>query len=117
MKDLGTLGGTWSQANGINNIGQVVGWTLVEPPSAISAQHAFIYSDGVMSDLNTFLPDDFGWVLTYASAINESGQIAVNGRNAEGITHAFLLTPVPEPATLSLLLLGGLAAVRKRRVS
>src|SRR5215217_9622395 len=55
MKDLGLLGGTYrsyysnSQANGINNSGQVVGWSADD----IGHQHAFLYKDGVMKDLGT----------------------------------------------------------------
>ena len=69
------------------------------------------------------------YTLNSAVAINDLGQIAVNGTvNATGQSAAFLLTPVtsasssgvPAPATLGLLsvsLLGLLFASRKRQTS
>ncbi|MCP4247472.1 MAG: hypothetical protein GY778_10530 [bacterium] len=49
MQDLGTLGGSASVAYAINELGQAVGYSSID-----SANHAFLYSDGVMSDLGTF---------------------------------------------------------------
>jgi probable HAF family extracellular repeat protein len=46
--DLGTLGGASSNATGINDSSQVVGWAN---PAGSTARHAFLYSGGVMSDL------------------------------------------------------------------
>ena len=34
--------------------------------------HAFIYTNGAMTDLNTYLPSGSGWVLEAATAINGS---------------------------------------------
>jgi probable HAF family extracellular repeat protein len=66
IQDLGTLGGTYSEAFGINASGQIVGDTA----TASGSGHAFLYSGGTMFDLN--LP---GTSAT-ARAINASGQIA-----------------------------------------
>src|SRR5215207_10175943 len=50
MKDLGTLGGTNSYAYGINDSGQVVGYS----DTANSGPHAFLYdSTNGMKDLGT----------------------------------------------------------------
>ena len=47
MIDLGTLGGIASNANGINNSSQIVGYSYVSDGS----MHGFLYSGGTMTDL------------------------------------------------------------------
>jgi probable HAF family extracellular repeat protein len=84
IQDLGTLpGSSISAANGINNLGQVVG----------ESGDAFIWSQATgMQDLNGLIPAGSGWTLTWAFAINDSGQITGQGE-INGQTHAYLLTP------------------------
>lgn len=103
MNDLGTLGGTHSRALGINDQGQVVGWTY----DARQFVRPFLYENGSMVDLNTLLVPGSGWRLHDATAINNRGQIVGSGWNAAGKQHGYLLTPIPEPAGLPLLALGG----------
>jgi probable HAF family extracellular repeat protein len=114
MTDLGTLpSGYLSEAFAINNGGQVVGYAN----TSTSSEHAMLYRDGVMSDLNSLIDPTSGWILSRATAINDAGQIAGSG-GIGGQTHAFLLTPVPEPSTLALLGIGALgvmAYIWKRR--
>jgi probable HAF family extracellular repeat protein len=89
MQDLGTLGGAYSSAHGMNNAGQVVG----DSNTSAGYTRAFLYSDGQMVDLNSLIPSDSGWTLQSAEAINNRGQIAGYGtHNGEG-QRAFLLTP------------------------
>ena len=107
MVDLGALDGHFSEAFGINDVGQVVGE---------SGGRAFVYDDGAMRDLNTLLPADSGWVLRSAQDVNNLGQIVGWGTAPDGIgPRAFLLTPVPEPGHIALLGLCGLATLRRRR--
>ena len=68
VTNLGTLGGNESVGYGINNLGQVVGYSRYDPNSVY--YHAFLYSDGIMTDLGTF-----GGPYSLASDINDSGQI------------------------------------------
>jgi probable HAF family extracellular repeat protein len=112
MMDLGTLGGSESFAAGINGEGQVVGYA----DTIGGALDAFLYSGGIMTDLNSLLPANSGWRLESASAINDSGQIVGYGINPEGQTHAFLLDTSPEPASVVLFGAGAalLVLMRKR---
>ena len=73
MTDLGTLGGDYSFAYGINDAGQVVGYS----DTAAGDQHAFITGpNGVgMTDLNSLVSLPGGTVLTDAQGINNLGQV------------------------------------------
>jgi len=88
MNDLGTLGGSDSEARGINNNGQVVGWANTY---GVTLRHAFLWYNG-MNDLGA-LPDG---ALSEAFAINDAGQV-VGWSCTEGYTtwHAFLWLPEP----------------------
>ncbi len=79
--DLGTLGGTYSYAEGINDSGWVVGYSA----TASGYSHAFLYSGGAMTDLGTL-----GGTLSYAYGINDSGWVVGESTTASGADHAFL---------------------------
>jgi probable HAF family extracellular repeat protein len=117
MVDLGTLGGTYSVANGVNDSGVVVGASYL---SGTTNEHAFVYENGSMIDLNSLLAPNSGWTLISANAINDAGQITGIGINGSGQEHAFLLqlSSVPEPGSFVLLAVGAglaLGAARMRR--
>jgi hypothetical protein len=78
-----------SQGNAINNAGLVVGQNGAD---------AFIYGNGVATDLNSLIPAGSGFTLNNAVAINNSGQILVQATDASGTEHAVLLTPAPTPS-------------------
>ena len=83
MADIGTLGGTTSSANGINNNGIVVGSSAT---LGDTAHHAFTYSAGVMTDMGTL-----GGANSQATAVNASGAAAGFSSTAGDLaTHAFL---------------------------
>lgn len=89
MQDLGVLGGSVSYAFGINSQGRIVGGSQIADGD--TTEHAFIYGNGAMSDLNNLIPAGSGWVLVRAIRINNSGMITGFG-NSGGQTHGFLLT-------------------------
>jgi probable HAF family extracellular repeat protein len=88
MQNLGTLGGSspGSHAEDVNNLGQVVGSSWWYPQSG-SVNHAFLWQNGVMSDLGTL-----GGNYSSALAINDTGQIVGMATNNIGEQHAFLRT-------------------------
>jgi len=88
--DLGTLGGPTSRAYGINEHTQIVGTARTTG----GADHAFLWQDGQMTDANDLLPDDSGWTLTIALAIDQQGALVGQGIH-NGLRHGFLLTPTP----------------------
>jgi len=83
--DLGSLAGTPTAvgyATAINNAGHVVG----QSTTASGDSHAFLYKNGVMSDLGTL-----GGASSAANAINNSDQITGSADTLTG-TDAFLYT-------------------------
>jgi probable HAF family extracellular repeat protein len=89
--DLGALPGDKdSSATAINNRGEVVGYS--GHSGDVKKEHAFLWRNGHMYNLNEFIPRSSGWVLQMATSINERGQIVGHGTR-RGRNGAFLLTP------------------------
>jgi probable HAF family extracellular repeat protein len=85
MTDLGVLKGyVLSQATGVNDAGQVVGF--LGPPE-LTGDHAFLYSNGAMTDLGGFLGQKDS---STASGINDSGQVVGWSSVGNAVDHAFL---------------------------
>lgn len=113
ITDLGVLPGmVKSGAQGINNLGQVVGSSGKEFDS-----NAFLWdATNGMHDINDLVDESGqGWHLRYALQINDSGQIVGGGTNPDGYERTFLLTPeIPEPSTFILALIAVLALLPLR---
>jgi probable HAF family extracellular repeat protein len=88
MIDL-NVPGDYTAAEDINDSGQIVGW------STSSAARAYIYEDGVVTDLNNLILPGSGITLIKATGINNAGQIVGYGRIGSS-TRAVLLTPTEE---------------------
>jgi len=85
-----TPGGS-SRANGINAVGDVVG----NATTSNGDWHAVLWNDVAIYDLNDFIPNSPGVVLTDARAINDTGQVVAWGYRASepSLVRSFLLTP------------------------
>jgi probable HAF family extracellular repeat protein len=92
VTDLGDFGGSGCEPYAINNSGQVVGRCRF--PSNL--WHAFLYSNGTLTDLNT-LP---GLNVSEATAINDSGVVV-------GYSANFLGSPNPLQNVSAFLMNGG----------
>ncbi len=113
VKDLGIApGAEMSIGIAINNQGQAVGNSSVNPDTGLSGffrylgrfrvfyglagrysrESAWVYRDGHMADLNALIPARSGWALETAEGINDRGQIVGRGRH-RGQARAFLLAP------------------------
>ncbi len=78
---LGTFGGSSSQATGVNNSGEAVGFASL----ADGYQHAFSEIGGTMVDLGTL-----GGGSSFAYGVNDSGEIVGYSWLADGEDQAFL---------------------------
>jgi probable HAF family extracellular repeat protein len=71
-----------SRGYGINDAGTVVGQST---NADLTQRHAFVYQNGVMTDLGTLGGDE-----SIAYAINNAGRIVGESKTASGAWHAFL---------------------------
>jgi len=90
--DLGVIGDDpLSLAFGINDSGQIVGQSI-----GAAGSRAFLYEDGVMSNLND-LVDAGSPFLIYANDINDAGEIAGQACTACDTTETFAVELIPVP--------------------
>ncbi|MEZ4638016.1 MAG: hypothetical protein R2856_24155, partial [Caldilineaceae bacterium] len=101
--NLGALGTEDSYATGINNAGQVIGYSFTEH---LPTQHAFLWENGAMQDLGAL-----GGIYATSGAadINEAGQVVGSSYKTPGM-HATLWE---DGTMLDLGTLGGLRSVAR----
>lgn len=107
------VGTSQGSARGVNSAGWVVG----NSSSAFSIP--FLYDGTNTYRIGDLITNGAGWDLltnTSSSAlgISENGMIVGTGV-FNGVVHAYAMVPVPEPATLGALVIGGLALLRRRK--
>src|SRR4030095_11057335 len=80
-----------SQANGINERGQVVGFSCTLAADC----RAFLWENGVLKNLNDLVAPGFNGVLLFAQDINDLGEITGRAFDpATGLRRAFVAVPV-----------------------
>jgi probable HAF family extracellular repeat protein len=105
--DLGTLGGAFATATGVNATSQIVGWSSTST-AAFYPVHAFLYSfygDETMHDLGVLASGDN----SEAESINSAGQIVGYSNLTSGGTsdHAFIYTSTGGITDLNTLIPSG----------
>lgn len=112
LHDLGGLPGKQNSIGfSVNDSGQVVGQS-----DDGSDRRAFVFSNGVMTDLNTLIAPntDLGLIMTSAYSISDTGYITGEAYKGSNETiHAFLLIPInaPVPEASSVISFGLLLAL------
>ncbi len=87
----------YSQANGINERGQVVGISCTVDGDC----RGFLWEDDVISDLNDHIAPGFNGVVINAQDINDQGEITGRAFDpATGQLRAFIAVPVPGSANV-----------------
>jgi probable HAF family extracellular repeat protein len=90
MQPLLPLSGDFASiALSINDRSEVVGSSF----NMEFVFRAFVWRNGVMTDLNTLIPADSPLYLQLAASINANGEIVGFGQTVNGEVHGFLATP------------------------
>ncbi len=94
MLDLGVLSGDVnSAALGINDGGEMVGASFGAAGPINGNPRAFLWRNGILTDLNDLIPANSPLHLLTAFGINNAGEIVGFGVTNTGDLHAFLATP------------------------
>jgi probable HAF family extracellular repeat protein len=94
ITDLGTLGGERTSAMGINNGGDVVGFSQ----TVKGDNRAFLYSGGSLVDLGTL-----GGAESFAYRISDNGVVVGRAQDSDGRFHAFVTTTNGNAIALTML--------------
>src|SRR5439155_1476272 len=90
ITDLGTLGGPPVYASGVNNAGQIVGWS---GSTSGSAFRPWLWENGTLTDLGT-LP---GGYESTGDDLSNAGRIVGQASGSNAAPHAVLWTLPPAP--------------------
>jgi probable HAF family extracellular repeat protein len=82
MESIGGLGGSQSEGHAINEMGAIVGYSLL---AGDTVTHAFVWREGVMTDIGTL-----GGSNSFAYGVNDAGDIVGESMLPAGATHAFV---------------------------
>jgi uncharacterized membrane protein len=119
------VGYVQSTTRGINSAGTVVGFANDVDGLLPSLGQIWTFNGSgyTATALDSLVVNLGGWQTQAAQAINDSGQIVGIGIDPNGLQRAYLLTPIPEPASWAMMI-GGFAMVggamrrrTKRRVT
>ncbi len=105
--DIGALG-PGAVVHALNSSNIAVGQS-----ETAQGERAFVTVNGVMTELDTLIDPSLMVIFDDAFQINTSGQILATGAGGNGTV--FLLTPIPEPGSLALILLPAPLLLRRRR--
>ena len=91
------FGSTFTQALGVNDLGEIVGFYT----DAMGNQHGYIDNGGVFTSF-----DPPGSASTTINGLNDKGDFVGFYTTASDTVVGFVGTPVPEPSTWAMMLLG-----------
>ena len=97
ITEIDPFSSTFTQALGVNDLGEIVGFYF----GADGLQHGYIDNGGVFTSF-----DPAGSVSTTINGINDKGDFVGFYTTASDTVVGFVGTPVPEPATWAMMLLG-----------
>ena len=113
--DITALALTEGWAQDINSDGTIVGRAFGSDELGNQISKSFVIADGVTYDLSSLIDPSTGWTTFFeAAGINDLGQIVGEGIYNGEIT-GFVMTPVPEPATMGILVLAAPGLLIRRR--